>query len=224
MVAGMYDRLEPPRTHHAYVILRELGKAMRSVASRVAGDAVLDYGAGPTPYRRLFDGFSRYVTADIPGEPADLSIDPQTGRVDAEDGSFEAVVSTQVLEHVPDPDSYLAEAHRLLQPGGTLILSTHGVYWYHPSPGDFWRWTGPGLRLQIERCGFRVTEQVAVVSAPAAALTMFSQYVAQALPRRLAPGWNYVAQHLVDVVNRLARYIAPTDDDAALFLVVAQRL
>ncbi len=42
------------------------------------------------------------------------------GRADA----FDVVTCLEMLEHVPDPDSVIAAAARLLKPGGRLILST----------------------------------------------------------------------------------------------------
>jgi SAM-dependent methyltransferase len=196
---------------------------MGTVARGRAGAAVLDFGSGPAPYRSLFTGYDRYVTADLPGEHADLTI--EAGRVPAPDGAFDAVLSTQVLEHVPDPAAYLSEAHRMLAPGGTLILSTHGIYWYHPVPEDLWRWTGPGLRRQVERCGFAVTELIPLVSPPAAALTMFFQYVgALAVHWRLQPTWHFLTQWVVQLVDIIARRLGATADDAAVFLVVANRI
>ncbi len=59
------------------------------------------------------------------------------------------MLSTQVLEHVTDPRLYLAECHRVLRPGGPLLLSTHGIMVYHPDPVDYWRWTGAGLQRAV---------------------------------------------------------------------------
>ncbi len=214
------DRFSPPRTHHARVILEDLGRALTKASAGMSGRAVLDFGSSASPYRSLFAGFDRYITADLPGESADLVI--QDGRVAADDGTFDVVLSTQVLEHVPDPDAYLAEAHRLLEPTGRLVLSTHGIYWYHPSPKDLWRWTGPGLRQQVERCGFRVLGIRPVVSAPAAALTMIGQYAAVAVPRSLRPAWHFAMQSAVRLVNRFSGTLGSADD-AAVFVVVAER-
>lgn len=41
-----------------------------------------------------------------------------------DDRSFECVVAGEILEHVPDPDSFLREIRRVLVPGGTLVVST----------------------------------------------------------------------------------------------------
>ncbi|MEA2469181.1 MAG: hypothetical protein QOE38_179 [Thermoleophilaceae bacterium] len=40
------------------------------------------------------------------------------------DGSFASLVSVQSIEHVPDPERALAEARRVLEPGGTAIFVT----------------------------------------------------------------------------------------------------
>ncbi len=41
-----------------------------------------------------------------------------------EDGSLDAVISTMVMEHVPDERAYLAEIRRLLRPGGRAYVTT----------------------------------------------------------------------------------------------------
>jgi ubiquinone/menaquinone biosynthesis C-methylase UbiE len=44
-------------------------------------------------------------------------------NIPEEDGSFDVVLCTEVLEHLPDPVKALNEFHRLLKKGGTLILT-----------------------------------------------------------------------------------------------------
>ena len=41
-----------------------------------------------------------------------------------EDGSFQIVIAKHVVEHLPDPESSIAEISRVLSPGGLLILAT----------------------------------------------------------------------------------------------------
>jgi ubiquinone/menaquinone biosynthesis C-methylase UbiE len=45
------------------------------------------------------------------------------------DATFETVVCTEVLEHVPHPESALAEMRRVLRPGGLLLGSVPARSW-----------------------------------------------------------------------------------------------
>lgn len=48
-----------------------------------------------------------------------------------EDNCFDIAIATAVIEHVPDPDKMLAEAHRVLEREGILILTTPDRFWEH---------------------------------------------------------------------------------------------
>jgi SAM-dependent methyltransferase len=114
------------------------------------------------PYRPLFDAVARsYIGADLESNPDANVFLRADGSLPLEDESVDVVVSSQVLEHVLDVDQYLAECRRVLRKGGTLLLSTHGMWIYHPHPTDVRRWTHWGLRFDIERCGFPILESLA---------------------------------------------------------------
>jgi len=154
------DRATPSPSSRIYcslVLLRaKLEQILRS-DPLPAGNVVLDYGCGNKPYESLFAGkFRRYVSADLAGTgEADLTI-ADDGRLPADDEAFDCVLSSQVLEHVADPGGYLRKAFRVLKPGGSLIVSTHGMWSHHPDPADYWRWTIAGLELEISRQGFEI--------------------------------------------------------------------
>ncbi|MFV2109733.1 class I SAM-dependent methyltransferase [Micromonospora sp. LOL_015] len=175
MAERFRERADPRRGDWAYAHFLDLRQALAEALSGVSG-VWLDYGAGTSPYRDLF-GAAELQTADIPGGesfPADHALD-RDGRCPVPDEAFDGVLSTQVLEHVADADAYLREAHRLLRPGGRLVLSTHGV-WEEHGGQDLWRWTADGLALQAERAGFAVDRTVKLTCGPRGLLLLLRWY------------------------------------------------
>jgi SAM-dependent methyltransferase len=135
---------------------------VREVAAALPpGTRLADVGAGDAPYRELFAHLD-YVTVDW-----EHSVHPGARRVDivasaeripVADGSFDAVLSTQVLEHVAEPVSVLAELRRILRPGGRLFLTVPLAWELHEQPFDFYRYTPSGLEHLLRRAGLAQIE------------------------------------------------------------------
>ena len=154
-----------------------------------AGGTVLDFGCADQPYRHLLPADDGYVGADLPGNPvAEIEIQPD-GTLPLSANSFDAVLSTQVLEHVSDPAIYLAETFRVLRPGGRVLLSTHGIMVFHPDPVDYWRWTGAGLRRAVEPAGFEVERFEGIVGLAPVGFQLIQDAFYWRLPGRCARFW-----------------------------------
>ena len=159
------DRARPHFFHRDYwplkLIRREVEGFWAEHGAQLRGKRALDFGSGESPYVNPANAAGvELLSADIdPDDPGVLAIDRASGRVGLEDASVDAVLSTQVLEHVADVQGYLREAFRLLRPGGLMFCSTHGSFILHRHPTDFRRWTVDGLRYELEGAGF-VVERV----------------------------------------------------------------
>jgi SAM-dependent methyltransferase len=77
------------------------------------------------------------------------------------DGCVDAVICTEVLEHVGDPGAVLGELYRLLVPGGRIWLTTPFVWPLHEEPYDHYRYTQYALRSLLRQAGFEGVEVVA---------------------------------------------------------------
>jgi len=129
----------------------------RFAASLPAGATVLDAGAGDAPYAELF-AHCDYMTADWPNSvhsgarKADIVASLESLPVSAE--RFDAVVCTEVLEHVARPEAVLSELHRVLAPAGRLCLTVPFVWPLHEEPHDFFRYTNHSVAQMLDRAGF----------------------------------------------------------------------
>lgn len=179
-------RREPRLIDTDWLVLKGLSSKVTAAANTLArpGQLAIDLGCGDQPYRKLFEARgTEYRGADL-GNRSEIAINSD-GSVDAPDESADLVLSFQVLEHVRDLDRYLAEASRLMRPGGRLLLSTHGTWLYHPHPEDHRRWTREGLVSELEAHGFIVESCDAVVGP--LALTSIIRLTAFAYALRRAP-------------------------------------
>ncbi len=156
------DRVDPSPWQYDYPVLRALRADVEGLLAhapaRGSGAVALDVGAFRSPYKALLERLGYAVrTLDLTTEHgADYAGTAEaTGRPDA---SVDLVLSTQVLEHVRQPWVAMREFHRILKPGGQLLITIPHVWFYHPHPGDFWRVTQEGIVALCDDAGFRVRE------------------------------------------------------------------
>lgn len=187
---------------------RYVARELENVVSRFAipaasaGSRVLDYGCAARPYRALLGPRIEYVGADLEGNPlADVVLNDD-GSVPLPDAQFDLILSTQVLEHVTDPELYVSECHRLLKPGGTLVLTTHGIMFYHPDPVDYWRWTSAGLARILSTAGLCSVEIRGIMGLAPAAVQLFQQATILKVPERLRRPYIAMTQALVELLDR----------------------
>ena len=217
--------LHVPRPWHplSYIVRRLHARvdALSAELDLPAGARILDYGCADAPYRHLF-AHADYQGADLPGNPnATLEIRPD-GTLPVPDASFDAILSTQVLEHVNDPGLYLSECYRVLRPGGRLLLTTHGIMVYHPDPVDYWRWTCAGLRRAVAEAGFEIERFEGIMGLAATGLQLVQDATYYYLPRPLRPVYALFLQSLIALVDRVQSW-GGRDLNALVFAVIARK-
>lgn len=150
----------------------------QAVSDLPDGARVLDVGAGDAPYRELFDRFT-YLTSDWEGTEhvADVPYDivAQAHDIPLEDDSLDAIVCTQVLEHLPEPWVAVEEFHRLLRPGGKVIITAPLTWYLHELPHDYYRFTAYGLAHLLTRAGFADVEVEPMNDSPATLAELLRQ-------------------------------------------------
>ena len=117
---------------------------------------VLDLGGLKTGKRGLFD-IGRYplrvVCLNIARDRRP-DVQADAAAIPFNDGSFDAVICAEVLEHVPDPRPVLGEAFRTLKTGGRLVATAPFLYRLHGDPYDFARYAPEYWRRTLSAAGF----------------------------------------------------------------------
>lgn len=108
---------------------------------------VLDVGAGSAPYRDFFShcnykthdfiqlndnqlrGYNGYSKIDIVSDIENIPVN---------DNTFDCIICTEVLEHVPEPILAIREMSRILKPGGILLMSAPLGSGLHQEPFHFY--------------------------------------------------------------------------------------
>lgn len=102
--------------------------------------SILDLGSGrPLISRLRTEGFHRITAVardpalvgspdePTPNEPDALTLDLRGAFAAALEDRFDVVVSSEVIEHLPNPRRFLTEASQLVRPDGVLLVTTPNV-------------------------------------------------------------------------------------------------
>jgi SAM-dependent methyltransferase len=150
MASSSSDRIERGRPSDAAdLILQRRHRLARRYAPREGG-YLLDFGCGNGAQARLFaPHFAGILGVDVSpvqlgrfagwlretGDPRLLPIRYDGFRLPVADGAVDQVVSFEVLEHVADEAAALGEIHRVLKPGGSLVISVPHRWWIFETHG-----------------------------------------------------------------------------------------
>ncbi|MDI6813411.1 MAG: class I SAM-dependent methyltransferase [Deltaproteobacteria bacterium] len=141
----------------------EKSSIRRAVATAATGvhGTLLDVGCGAKPYRNLFSVNNYLGLEYLPSSPQYRLNTPPDIWADCQclpirSGSIDAILCTQVLEHLSNPIAFFLEAFRVLRPGGKLILTTNQEWGIHKAPYDYYRFTRFGLEHLAQEASFHI--------------------------------------------------------------------
>ncbi|MFZ4400517.1 MAG: class I SAM-dependent methyltransferase [Bacteroidales bacterium] len=130
---------------------------LKKELSKVEGN-VIDVGCGDSPYKHLLGGNAIYTGLDY-----NQSSEFNYKRTDVIyfDGnkfpfaneSFDFVLCTEVLEHIPEPYKFIDEVYRILKFGGKALITVPWSARYHYIPNDYFRYTPTTLHKLF--CNFK---------------------------------------------------------------------
>lgn len=141
---------------------------------------LLDLGCGRAPlystYRSrvetvtLADWENSYHTNDHLDVVCDI-----TRRLPFDNNKFDTIIFSDVLEHIPNPSSVIGELHRVLRPGGLVIMNVPFMYLVHEAPHDYHRYTEYMLRKIVEENSMTIIKLDVLAGGWAVFLDVFSK-------------------------------------------------
>ena len=149
---------------------------LKAVAPMTRG-RLLDVGCGDKPYEAFFRPYVKeYIGVEHEATFAATNASHNRGKQGSQgnqrgpdvvydgrtlpfdDGSFDTVISVQVLEHTPDPQRLVDEMARVLAPDGIVILTAPFSFRLHEEPHDYFRYSPHGLKAMLLRAKLEVVD------------------------------------------------------------------
>jgi len=124
------------------------------------GSKVLDVGAGEITWEYLFPNCEYYTQDNCLSEKnwdySKIDYKSDIINIPTQSNSFDAIIMTEVLEHLSEPVLALKELNRILKNNGKLYLTVPQGWAEHEQPYDFFRYTSFGLEYILEKANFKI--------------------------------------------------------------------
>ena len=173
--------------NYNFLIRKSIKKVIAKNASVFTG-SLLDFGCGTKPYKDLFKNVDEYIGVDykIEGrEESQKNVDVfyDGKNLPFNDEKFDAMLCTEVLEHVFNIDELLQEFKRVLKKGGKAIITTPFMWEEHEMPYDFARYTTPALKHLYTKHGFIIRDHYKTGNYVEVVFQFTLNYIKNVLPK-----------------------------------------
>lgn len=160
------ERLRPNRDRSelavsSRLIARLITDKYQSAFRQYAHGLLLDMGCGKVPF---YEGYRECVSENIcidwpssihSNAHVDVFCDLSRTLPFAA-GTFDTILSSDVIEHLPNPELAFSEMSRLLKPNGILLLNTPFLYMLHEVPNDYYRFTRYAIKHLLNTAGLEL--------------------------------------------------------------------
>ncbi|MCC6410435.1 MAG: class I SAM-dependent methyltransferase [Saprospiraceae bacterium] len=176
---------------------KEVGVASRLVVNAIAGfyqkyipvyvkGRLIDLGCGKVPLFGMYKEYAKTITCvdwvnSVHQNPYTDFEQDLNQPLQFENGSFDTVILSDVLEHIRRPEQLIQEIFRILDHNGILLMNVPFYYWLHEVPFDYFRYTRYALQSMSEDQGFEIIHLEAYGGAPEI-LTDISSKLAAKIP------------------------------------------
>lgn len=140
-------RLAPKPWDFSYLMMRNNLKIFTRFRDQCLAEVklhILDVGCGCKPWKKFFEqrtsDFS-YVGVDVDTTLAKPDVIAPANRLPFPDNHFDALIYSEVLEHVNDVPGVLSELRRVAKPDTLVFISSPFIFPEHGEPYDFQRLT-----------------------------------------------------------------------------------
>ncbi len=185
---------------------------------------VLDLGGGSkASYNPLFKGSFDVVSLNIDERLQPTHIADITKPFPLKDHEFDAAISFNTFEHIPEFEMTFKETSRVLKKGGRFIFSTPFLHQVHGSPNDYWRYTGSALENLLSKNGFKVKHII-----PLGRGIFVARYslLYVAIPRFLRPffaAWAWFLDSTLATLSSRYRKLCTQDNYPLGYFVYAEK-
>jgi ubiquinone/menaquinone biosynthesis C-methylase UbiE len=144
--------------NHEYLIEQFL---IKQESKMLPNQRILDAGAGQCQYKYIFEKRHNYIAQDLcVGDKnwdfSHINIKSPIHEIPAKSSSFDYIICTQVLEHVPNPQEVMSELSRLLKKNGKILFSVPLTAGEHQIPYHFFNYTRYGLKILCDKAKLKI--------------------------------------------------------------------
>ncbi|MBA3431345.1 MAG: class I SAM-dependent methyltransferase [Actinobacteria bacterium] len=220
-LCGVHPNLRP--WHFQWLATKDLYRELGALAPQLEG-RILDVGCGGKPYWRWLTSAQECVGLDVTADSEpDIVVVPGE-RWPVDDASFDAVLATQVLEHVRDFDNVRSEIDRVLKPRGRAVISVPFIYNEHGAPDDLRRFSAYGVAqifppdwevLEVRRLG-SLGSSIGILFLNWADISLSKTWPTKVLKVALLPAWIAVSA----IVNGIGAVLDSIGDRSVAYVNV----